>query len=132
MLRTLKSDPGPHKDIFLIESPLLYESIRPFLKSLCREPSSIPFSRYLTYPENGTLRDTEIYPPCYATAPGFKFDLNCLMKTENDLIPCELDVTDPASTALARNTLKEFSRLDPSQCDAVVDALSHEVALIQG
>jgi hypothetical protein len=33
----------------LIEAPVMYETIRPFLTVLCVEPTSFPFSRYLVF-----------------------------------------------------------------------------------
>jgi hypothetical protein len=143
MLRSLKSSSHGSKDmggdsIFLIESPLLYESIRPFLQALCKEPASVPFARYLTYPEsptgNGSLKGLRIHPPIYTTQPGFKWNLSMLMRKEFRGVGCELDVMDESkkSEEACRRVLKECSRLDESQCDAVVDALTREVALIQG
>jgi len=43
-----------------------------------------------------------------------------------------LSVMDRELVQQARSQLREKSRLDPSQADAVVDVLTREVALIQG
>ncbi|KAG8895486.1 hypothetical protein FRC01_012339, partial [Tulasnella sp. 417] len=68
----------------LIEAPIMFESIRPFLESLQspeRPPPSIPFARYLSHPDSGTLSDVEIDPPAYAT-PRFEFKLGCLFDSD--------------------------------------------------
>ncbi|KIO31498.1 hypothetical protein M407DRAFT_67824, partial [Tulasnella calospora MUT 4182] len=116
--------------MLLVEAPVMFESIRPFLDALqTREPSSVPLARYLTHPESGTLRETAMAPPTYATRPGFQLNLGCLWKGTREL---QLRPSDEESVSAAREELKTETGLDPSQADAIIDALMSEVSLIQG
>ncbi|KAG9045583.1 hypothetical protein FS837_006070 [Tulasnella sp. UAMH 9824] len=117
----------------LIEAPIMFESIRPFLESLQspeRPPPSIPFARYLTHPDSGDLSNVEIDPPAYAT-PRFEFKLGCLFDSDQP-VNLTLRPHDALSVENARDALKAHSRLDPSQADAMVNVLTSEVSLIQG
>ncbi|KAG8922700.1 hypothetical protein FRC01_013709, partial [Tulasnella sp. 417] len=116
--------------MLLVEAPVMFESIRPFLDALqAREPTSVPLARYLAHPESGSLKDTAMAPPTYATRPGFKLDVGCLWKPKREL---QLHPSDEGSVSAVREELKADSGLDPSQADAIVDALMSEVSLIQG
>ncbi|KAG9009435.1 hypothetical protein FRB93_005371 [Tulasnella sp. JGI-2019a] len=114
----------------LVEAPIMFESIRPFLETLKQvTPTSIPFARYLAHPENGTLQGVQLQLPAYACVPNFSVDLSCLFNTPTQL---KLHPSDPGSVERARLTLKAQSRLDPSQADAVLNTLVSEVSMIQG
>jgi hypothetical protein len=113
----------------LIDNGVMFESIRPFLKTLSTTDStSIPFSKYIC--AQVPLNNIEVQPPKYSTAPGFRFKLQSVAKEGQRIDP--LDVNNPASVARARTQLQQFSILDPSQADSVVDSLIREVSLIQG
>ena len=113
----------------LIDNGVMFESVRPFLKTLSTTDStSIPFGRYIC--AQVPLNDVEIRPPRYATAPRFRFELQSVAKPGERIDP--LDVHNPASVAQARAQLQQSSVLDPSQADSVVDSLTREVSLIQG
>ncbi|KAF9780977.1 hypothetical protein BJ322DRAFT_1011491 [Thelephora terrestris] len=113
----------------LIDNGVMFESVRPFLKTLSDiDSSSIPFSRYICAQD--TLKDFAVRPPKYATAPKFRFQLQSVAAADHKIDP--LDVNNPASVTRARAQLRQFSVLDPSQADSVVDALTREVSLIQG
>ena len=113
----------------LIDNGVMFESVRPFLKTLSTiDSTSIPFSRYICAQDS--LKNTEVRPPRYATAPGFRFKLQSVAKPGRKIDP--LDVNNPASIARAQAQLQQFSVLDPSQADGVVDSLTREVSLIQG
>jgi hypothetical protein len=114
---------------FLVESPVMFEAIRPFLEALKVEPELLPFSRYLVHRPPGFLDTCKVEPPKYARLPNFAFQLASLFPEVEDLT---LSVMDSHSIEHARAELRARSRLDPSQADAVVDALTREVALIQG
>ncbi|KAJ7072084.1 hypothetical protein C8F01DRAFT_1044463 [Mycena amicta] len=117
----------------LIEAPVMFEAIRPFLEALRREPESLPFAAYLVHRPHDYFVSRPINAPQYALVPGFKFELASLFPPEAGITTLELDVSDPISVASAREQLRTpASRLDPSQADAVVDTLTREVALIQG
>ena len=113
----------------LIDNGVMFESVRPFLKTLSNiDSTSIPFNRYICAQDS--LDNVNIHPPRYATAPAFRFQLRSVAKPGERIDP--LDVNNPASVARARAQLRESSVLDPSQADSVVDSLMREVSLIQG
>jgi hypothetical protein len=113
----------------LVDNGIMFESVRPFLKTLSAiDSTSIPFSRYICAQDS--LENINVRPPRYATAPGFRFRLQSVAKPGREIEP--LDVNNPASIARARAQLQQFSVLDPSQADSVVDSLTREVSLIQG
>jgi hypothetical protein len=112
----------------LVEAPVMYEAVRPFLEALKAEPTSIPFPKYLGLRE-GSLANTTVDPPRYATRPNFSWDLSPLLRDGQNL---RLDVRDVASITNAREVLRNESTLDPSQAEAVVDSLTRELSLIQG
>ncbi|KIJ49701.1 hypothetical protein M422DRAFT_66154 [Sphaerobolus stellatus SS14] len=131
-LRILRDLRAKNEDIsppFLIESPVIFETIRPFLQALCAEPTSLPFSKYLI--PSKSLTDVSVDPPKYSTAPGFVYDLQCLFN-EQPPQAISLRADDPDSIEISREALRSSSRLDPSQADALVDSLTREVSLIQG
>ena len=113
----------------LIDNGVMFESVRPFLKTLRTiDSTSIPFSRYIC--EQGPLNNMKILPPKYTTVPGFRFKLQSVARQGRTIDP--LDITNPASIARARDQLRLYSVLDPSQANSVVDSLTREVSLIQG
>jgi hypothetical protein len=137
-LRILQELKDPHSSgeniKLLVESPVMFEAIRPFLEALKVEPELVPFSRYLVHRPPGFFKTYTIDPPRYATMPTFEFDLSCLFPDNEEMGDRDLmlSVTDPRSVEYVRAELRRHSRLDPSQADAVVDALTRELALIQG
>ncbi|CCA73010.1 related to ECM32-DNA dependent ATPase/DNA helicase B [Serendipita indica DSM 11827] len=116
--------------IFLVESPVMYESIRPFLEGLKREPTSVPFAQILVH--GGHPRVAGL--PRYIEAdPQFSWDLKSLVRLEHPDRPAlRLNPRDPGSTENARQILCSHSRLDRSQVDAMVDCLTKSFVLIQG
>lgn len=116
----------------LVEATVMFESIRPFLDALRVEPTSIPFAQYLALKAPGQLSSTHVEPPAYAKRPDFSFELAALCRPGAEIPSLKLSVCDPASVENARTILRTESCLDPSQADALVNALTNEVALIQG
>lgn len=115
----------------LLEAPIMFESIRPFLETLkSQPPASIPFARYLAHPDSGDLSSIIIDPPAYVT-PHFAFKLDSLFECDPP-VTLSLRPHDNLSVKTARETLRNKSRLDPSQVDAMIGALTSEVSLIQG
>ncbi|KAJ7772619.1 hypothetical protein DFH07DRAFT_993348, partial [Mycena maculata] len=132
ILNTLKNhDLAQTGTKVLVEAPVMFEAIRPFLEALRAEPESLPFARYLAHRSHEFLRSTKISPPQYALVPGFTYQLASLFPPEAGIQDLKLDVSDPASIEFARAQLRA-SRLDESQCEAVVDTLTRELAMIQG
>jgi hypothetical protein len=116
----------------LIESPVLFEAIRPFLEALKTEPEIIPFSRYLVFHPSDYLTTCVIDPPKYARLPGFNFQLSSLFDREAEVDDLRMSMSDKSSVHRARAELRRASRLDPSQADSVIAALTRELVLIQG
>ena len=113
----------------LIDNGVMFESVRPFLKTLgTTDSTSVPFSRYIC--AQVPLNAIDIRPPKYATAPEFRFKLQSVAKPGETID--QLDVNNPASIARARTQLQQSSTLDSSQADSVVDSLTREISLIQG
>lgn len=121
-------------EIVLVEAPVMYEAIRPFLEGLATEPETIPFKEYLVHRPRGYFNTHNVQPPRYTGLPRFKYRLECLFDDGAREAGFKLNmvVNDPDSVEIARNELKNGSRLDGSQVDAVISALTREVALIQG
>ncbi|KAI0338622.1 hypothetical protein BDW22DRAFT_1362689 [Trametopsis cervina] len=130
-LRNESLAPNRSSYAILLDNTVMYEASRPFLERLQSiEPTEIPFSRYIA--RHDSIPDVQILPPKYATAPRFKFNLQCLAnKGSGDHIDA-LDISQPNAVATARQQLLRGSTLDPSQVDAVVNTLVREVSLIQG
>ena len=78
------------------------------------------------------LKTYPVDPPAYGRLPGFEFNLTSLFDASAGVHDLKLNVTSVDSVNATRHLLREKSRLDPSQADAVIDALTREVALIQG
>jgi hypothetical protein len=116
---------------FLVEAPVMFESIRPFLEALRVEPELIPFGEYLVHRPAEYLRTISIAPPAYARVPGFSFQLASLFPKEAEVHDLRLDA-NPVTIEQARIELTKSSRLDPSQANAIIDALTRELVLIQG
>ncbi|KAI6041108.1 hypothetical protein EDC04DRAFT_2566184 [Pisolithus marmoratus] len=116
----------------LVESPVMFEAVRPFLEALRVEPETIPLSKYLVFRPPNFLRERVIDPPQYARFPGFEFQLASLFPDDSKVDDLKLNVNSPDSIEYARRVLRDQSRLDPSQVDAVIDVFTRELALIQG
>lgn len=132
ILHTLKNTPSRQDGtIILVEAPVMFEAIRPFLEALRVEPESIPFGKYLVLQPSDFFPSCGVEPPQYARLPGFAYQLAPLFPPEAGVTDLKLFASNPTSIANARHELQR-SRLDASQADAVIDALTREVALIQG
>ena len=123
-----RSQSETHVKQVLVEFPgVLLPSFRPTLEAL-KEMSrdlDIPFASLLATQDElvaGTIHS--ISPPAYAFQPGFSFDLGSI--TGN--IPMFLDPLKPFDIA----HLVRHSTLDEAQCEALVNALRREFAVIQG
>jgi hypothetical protein len=113
----------------LLDNSIMFEAVQPFLRTLQQvEPTSIPFANTISH--SGSLDSLQVEPPRFARVPWFRYNLQCLARPGLN-IP-NLNVNDETSVALARQHLVRSSRLDPSQADAMIGALTREVSLIQG
>lgn len=118
--------------MFLLDNDVMYEASRPFLEQLQTvEPTEIPFARYIAH--SGPLENILILPPKYTTAPRFSFKLSSLAKKGvNAQQVRDLNMRQPGAVELARKQLLEYSELDPSQVEAVINTITRELSLIQG
>ncbi len=134
ILNVLKHSFAADDEIVLVEAPVMYEAIRPFLEGLTTEPEIIPFKEYLVHRPQGYFNSHDVRPLQYATLPQFRYRLEYLFNADAREAGFELSmaVNDRNSVEIARDELKRGSRLDPSQVDAVLSALTREVALVQG
>ncbi|KAG8690476.1 hypothetical protein FRC11_011354, partial [Ceratobasidium sp. 423] len=132
IVKTLQNQHDSNDICVLIEAPVFYEGIRPFLEALKRDPESFQFARYLSLQSQEELSRIIIDPPLYSRIPGFSFELKYLFPPEAGIESLRLTSQDPDSVANARAQLIRASRLDPGQAEAVVDSLTREVALVQG
>lgn len=133
-LRIVQSLQNRHENYgtrVLIEAPVFYEGIRPFLEALKKDPERLPFSQYLRHQSKEDLSQAVIHPPLYSLTPGFTFELKDLFAPTAGVQSLRLTTNDPRSVERTRAQLTR-SRLDPSQAEAVVDSLTREVSLIQG
>jgi hypothetical protein len=130
VLQTLKNK--TNYSAVLVEAPVMFEAVRPFLEALRVEPESIPFSEYLAHRPLSFFRSFVSTPPHYARVPGFSYQLSSLFPSEAGVEDLKMRVNDMDSIELARQELRRASRLDPSQADAVVDTLTRKLSLIQG
>ena len=132
MVRVLKRSHSRNDDVkIMLESPVMFEAIRPFLQALRAEPESLPFAKYIVHHPPGDLKLVAIDPPRYALAPSFYYQLSSLFPAEAGVEDFKLFPTNPDSVEIARQALLD-SRLDPSQVEAVVNTLTRELSLIQG
>ena len=125
------SETGPKSpDRFMVESTGVYfESYVHILKALQdSSPGALPFARHLA-PATEEELSTELEPPLYARAPGFKFDLSALLDKK---APLTLEPVNEHSQNLAVQTLVQSGKLDESQAKALVYSLCREIALIEG
>ncbi|CUA77040.1 NFX1-type zinc finger-containing protein 1 [Homo sapiens] [Rhizoctonia solani] len=132
IVQTLQNRPNNNDTMILIEAPVFYEGIRPFLEALKRDPESLPFTKYLRLQSKDELARTTITPPLYSRDPRFSFELKDLFPPTAGVASLRLTTRDPDSIANARAQLIQSSRLDPSQAEAMIESLTREVALIQG
>lgn len=110
----------------LVEFPgILLPSFEPTLKALQRmsQTHKIPFSQLLLPDSDET--NTRLIWPAYATQPGFVFNLTSITQDKTDLYLSQDRAFDDA-------TLKSRTTLDAAQCNALIGALSRNLALVQG
>ncbi|CAG8591908.1 3194_t:CDS:10 [Funneliformis mosseae] len=129
---------------FMVETTGVYfEAYNYILKTLqSTNPSSLPFEKYLA-PNSDNLadrkgknkegsNDVKVEPPLYSRAPGFEFDLSVLCANYDQTPNMKLNVADSSSHDEVAKNLSRHSKLDETQADALVSALTREIALIEG
>ncbi|CAE6459337.1 unnamed protein product, partial [Rhizoctonia solani] len=82
IVQALQNQHNSNDTRMLIEAPVFYEGIRPFLEALKREPELLPFAQYLRLQSEDELKQTVISPPLYSRTPGFSFELKDLFPPE--------------------------------------------------
>ncbi|KAK5203655.1 hypothetical protein LTR41_010534 [Exophiala xenobiotica] len=100
----------------IVEFPgVLLPSFEPTLKALqsMLRSQDLPFAEYLVPDEDTDL--SAVAPPDYATKPGFRFDVSCIMKGGQQM---QIAAGD--------------EKLDKAQADAFLASVNRSMALIQG
>lgn len=126
------------RGMYLLENPILHVSFSPFLSALQRldyRSISPTMMRTIASPTQarsvgGTAAVSS--PPAYVSAPTFSWDISLLLQPSAGTRRSIRLKPQPQSIAYARESLHTHGTLDPSQSDAVIAALTSEVALIQG
>lgn len=110
----------------LVEFPgILLPAFRPTLEALQRMSRTLdlPFAEFIA-PESQISGDADVRPPLYTQKPGFAFDLESLALGS----PLKFRPGNPFDF----EKLNTASRLDRTQQNSLVHALSRGLALIQG
>ncbi|RDW81247.1 uncharacterized protein DSM5745_04804 [Aspergillus mulundensis] len=125
------------RPLLLVEFPVVqynqFEGILRCLQALHKDPSHIPFTRWLTTGARSSHIATNtatIPPPRYLR--GTTLDLSSIYESDrrrNDVALMLSAYEDPNKI---QQRLCELSSLDTGQAEAMISALTHEVALIQG
>ncbi|KPI35054.1 NFX1-type zinc finger-containing protein 1 [Cyphellophora attinorum] len=115
------------RPLILCEFPgILLPSFYPTLQALQHQSSrlDVPFADLIASQTGQAHLDLDT-PPDYARLPNFAFDLSVLVSGQHALrfVPGQ---------AFDFDTLGKHSTLDAAQQAAIIDALSHRLALIQG
>ncbi|GBC00890.1 hypothetical protein RclHR1_00400004 [Rhizophagus clarus] len=123
---------------YMVESTnIYYEAYCHVLKTLqATKPSSFPFKKYLApeldYNLAGTPIDVKVQPPKYTRAPGFLFDLSVLCDDNHKQQSLTLNVANTHTYDDVAKKINDCSKLDKSQAQALISALTREIALIEG
>ncbi|RIA86082.1 hypothetical protein C1645_780424 [Glomus cerebriforme] len=119
---------------FMVESTGVYfESYNHILKTLqATNPSDVPFRQYLISSLERSRQITRVATPLYTRAPRFHFDLSILLKNPYDSLFLNVQDDTSRENAIKKLTIPDVSTLDETQARALVDALSREIALIEG
>lgn len=106
---------------------MLLAAFEPTLQALKQMTSTgnVPFSELLVAWNGESSSSNQVNPPVYSMAPGFAFNLRCLMGNEADF---HVRPDQPVDF----QALSENSSLDKSQGKALVHCLQRKLALIQG
>lgn len=95
----------------IVESPVLYESVRPFLETLRgMHPFRMPMTKFLVH---GDLQCLNNGIPSYARRENWKWDVSVLLTENADISHCSFDPKSPLSVQMARDTLYRYGKLDP-------------------
>ncbi|CAI2170001.1 16549_t:CDS:10 [Funneliformis geosporum] len=119
---------------FMVESTGVYfESYNHILKTLrVTNPSEVPFRQYLVSSLEGGDRNIQVETPLYTRAPRFHFDLSILLKDPYDSLLLNVQDEISRENAIRKLATPNISVFDETQAKSLVDALSREIALIEG
>lgn len=119
-------DAGPPQQRHLVEFPgVLLASFKHTLEALqklSRKPD-LPFSELIAPEPSAPGTEARVSAPLYARAPGFVYDLSCLIQNEFNVSIGHLPAEDEVSGKTGR---------DLTQSEALLSTLSRELSLIQG
>jgi len=113
--------------------PSTFVSVLENLQSMQRL-GKLPLAQWILPDRSSSLKSAltfdDVPPPLHARAPGFTFSLKSMLKDHDD----DLSLT-PRTRPDDNATIEDIearTELDRGQCEALVAALTREVALIQG
>ncbi|KAL4130028.1 hypothetical protein PRIC2_006034 [Phytophthora ramorum] len=112
-----------------------YEPVLRALQSLL--PATMPFLEYLAPEAPATRGETRMESPMYCLTNGFTFDLSSVIRTHPvapNAVPQQLRLhpLQQTSREACETALVRYSTLERDQAKALVEALSSQVACIQG
>ena len=117
------------KEYTMFESPTYYEAYAPIaraLQMLVQEPRKLPFQNYFV------KCTPHVDMPAYLKKQGVKFNLqNVICSCDNEL-PCKHSSIDVEEVKLERLKTSSSETIDDSQLKALCTALTRELVLIQG
>ncbi|KAL4908894.1 hypothetical protein BDW74DRAFT_187382 [Aspergillus multicolor] len=127
----------PERPLLLVELPAVqhnqFEGILRCLQALHKDPSHIPFTRWLTTGTRSSHIATNgaaIPPPRYLR--GTTLDLSSIYENNGRRNDVALMLSAHEDPRKVQQRLCELSSLDTGQAKAMISALTHEVALTQG
>jgi len=108
---SLRSQKPSSSDIkLLLESPVMYESVRPFFEAIqSHDPRNLPMAQYIKHATSAT---SHIGLPIYSRSPGYFWNLKVLSRSDT-AVSCFLLPSDNKSIASARRVLHTHGILDP-------------------
>ncbi|CAG8617771.1 554_t:CDS:10, partial [Funneliformis mosseae] len=144
-LNEMSNSKVPTGNRFMVESTGVYlEAYYHVLKTIqTTNSSSLPFEKYLTPNFNNindgkgkdnnissNAIDFEVEPPLYTRAPSFEFDLSVICRNKNQNLKLNVAKTDNYDEVAKK--INESCKLDETQANALISALTREIALIEG
>ena len=88
--------------------------------------SELPFSELVAPTGSEEDNVARIPPPLYATEPGFRFDLLCLLNSN------DVDISYAPGEEINMDQILRNSSLDEAQAQTLIDTLGRQLSVIQG
>ncbi|WVQ96520.1 hypothetical protein IAU59_003625 [Kwoniella sp. CBS 9459] len=130
--RSAKSQGEDDQDsmVFFEVPGFLLGTLMPFLERLQSvEPTTIPLGQYIAGTTDASMPAPDIASPRFTRNPSFVYNLDRLVNKGEGL---RMRPSDPNQVHEAKEALLEHSPLDDTQTSALMDAMSRELAIIEG